>query len=148
MAKYIKKLNKFRCIGCHACEVHCKTKNDLPVGVRHCHIIADNSKVVGDTPKTEFSFVSCFHCDDPECVEACATGAMQKREDGIVFVDESECVGCQACIEACPWDVPQWRPETETVSKCDYCRDRVDQGLEPACVAKCTAHALEWATLE
>jgi len=70
---------------------------------------------------------------------------MQKRaKDGIVFVDQSLCVGCKACITACPWGVPQWEPEIGKVAKCDYCRDRIDKGLKPACVTKCTAHALHW----
>jgi Fe-S-cluster-containing dehydrogenase component len=144
MGKHVIQLKKSRCIGCYACELHCKTKNDLPVGPRNCRIIADNSKVVGDTPKTEFSFMPCFHCDTPWCVSVCPTGAMQKRGDGIVFVEDSLCIGCQFCITACPWGAPQWNAATKTVSKCDHCRDRVDQGLQPACVSKCTAHALQW----
>jgi Fe-S-cluster-containing dehydrogenase component len=70
---------------------------------------------------------------------------MQKRaSDGIVFVDASLCVGCKSCITACPWGVPQWDCTTGKVIKCDYCKDRVDRGLKPACVTKCTAHALLW----
>jgi Fe-S-cluster-containing dehydrogenase component len=134
-----------RCIGCHACEVHCKDKNRLPVGPRNCRIIPVGPKPAGGTPRLQFVFLPCFHCEKPWCVSACPTGAMQKRaKDGIVFVDESLCVGCKACITACPWGVPQWNAETGRVNKCDYCKDRVDKGLTPACVTKCTAHALRW----
>ncbi|MCK7509555.1 MAG: 4Fe-4S binding protein [Desulfobacterales bacterium] len=56
----------------------------------------------------------------------------------------SLCIGCKSCITACPWGVPQWDTDTGKVLKCDYCMDRVDQGLKPACVTKCTAHALHW----
>ena len=144
MGKNIINLKKSRCLGCYACDVHCKTKNDLAVGPRFCQILTDESKVVGDTPKSEFAFMNCFHCDTAWCVSACPTGAMQKRADGIVFVDQSICIGCKFCITACPWGAPQWNAETKTVAKCDHCRDRVDQGLKPACVTKCTAHALQW----
>jgi len=68
---------------------------------------------------------------------------MQKRpKDGIVFVDQALCVGCKSCITACPWGTPQWNPETGKAVKCDYCMDRVDQGLKPACVAKCITQCL------
>jgi Fe-S-cluster-containing dehydrogenase component len=70
---------------------------------------------------------------------------MQKRpKDGIVFVDAALCVGCKACITACPWGTPQWNPETGKAVKCDYCMDRVDAGLEPACVAKCITKCLHF----
>jgi Fe-S-cluster-containing dehydrogenase component len=65
-----------------------------------------------------------------------------REKDGIVYVQEDLCVGCKACMIACPWTVPQWNEATGKVIKCDLCMDRVDQGLQPACVAGCTAHAL------
>ncbi len=72
---------------------------------------------------------------------------MRRRDqDGIVYVFEKDCVGCKACITACPWSVPQWNPETGKVGKCDLCMDRIDQGLEPACVSKCTTGCLSFST--
>jgi DMSO reductase iron-sulfur subunit len=145
MSSYLIYQDLKRCIGCYACEVHCKTKNALPVGPRLSRIIPVGPKVVSGVPRMLFLFMPCFHCETPWCVSACPTGAMQKRaKDGIVFVEPAKCVGCKSCLMACPWGVPQWDPEQGKVRKCDYCMDRVDQGLKPACVSKCTAHALKF----
>lgn len=138
-----------RCIGCYACEVHCKTWNNVPVGPRFCRIIPVGPKMISGVPRQQFIFMPCFHCEKPWCVSACPTNAMQKRpKDGIVFVEQSLCVGCKSCITACPWGVPQWNPEAGKVIKCDYCKDRVDKGLKPACVTKCTGKSLRWVSAE
>ncbi|MBW1980771.1 MAG: FAD-dependent oxidoreductase [Deltaproteobacteria bacterium] len=145
MSQYHLYQDREECIGCHSCEVHCKDNKGLPPGPRLCRIITTTPQVVNNIPKTDFVFMPCFHCDEPWCVPACPTGAMQTRaKDGIVFVDEELCVGCKSCIEACPYGAPQWNPETGKVVKCDYCMDRVDQGLEPACVAKCVTKCLHF----
>ena len=77
----------------------------------------------------------------------CPTKAMIKRDDGIVYIDQDKCVGCMACAGACPWNIPQMNPETGKAVKCDYCMDRLDIGLRPACVTKCTTHALKLVTM-
>jgi Fe-S-cluster-containing dehydrogenase component len=74
---------------------------------------------------------------------------MRKRpEDGIVFVNREDCVGCKTCISSCPWGAPQWDPKEEKVVKCDYCMDRIDQGLKPACVTICTTQCLHFTAAE
>ncbi len=148
MNKYKIHLNSKRCIGCLGCEVHCKTNKNLPVGPILCEIKYLKLKSIKGVPKTEFSFRSCHHCEDPFCVTICPTSAMTKRDDGIVFIDQEKCIGCMSCAGACPWTVPQRNPETNKAVKCDYCMDRVDIGLRPACVSKCTTHALQFVTLD
>ncbi|MEJ2039718.1 MAG: 4Fe-4S dicluster domain-containing protein [Desulfosarcinaceae bacterium] len=138
-----------KCIGCRACEVQCKSNKNLPVGPRLCQIIEVGPKLIGGLPRTAFIFMPCFHCENPWCVAACPTGAMQQRsEDGIVTVDHNLCVGCKTCISACPWGTPQWDPEIGKVVKCDFCVDRLDQGLKPACVTSCTTQCLEFGLTE
>lgn len=148
MNKYMIYLNAKRCIGCHGCEVHCKTNKALPVGPYLCEIDHKPLASVKGVPKTEFSFRSCYHCDDPFCVPICPTQAMIKRDDGIVYIDQEKCVGCMACAGACPWTIPQLNPESKKAVKCDYCMERVDVGLKPACVTKCTTHALKFVQLQ
>lgn len=145
MSKYYVSHDVKKCIGCRACEAHCKVQNNVARGANYCKMITIPPRMSSGVPRFEFVYMACFHCEKPWCVTACPTGAMQRRDkDGIVFVDSNLCVGCKACITACPWGVPQWDESTGKVGKCNLCMDRVDQGLEPACVAKCVTDALSF----
>jgi len=138
MSRYILHQDIDRCIGCYSCEIHCKANKNLPEGPRLCRIYPKGPQWVGAVPRMAFAFMACFHCEHPWCVPVCPTQAMQKRAaDGVVFVDADKCIGCKLCIHACPWGVPQWNPVTRKAVKCDLCMDRIDRGLQPACVAKC-----------
>jgi Fe-S-cluster-containing dehydrogenase component len=146
--KYMIHLNSRRCIGCHGCEVHCKTNKNLSVGPFLCEIRHTPLKKLAGVPRTEFIFATCRHCDEPLCVPACPAEAMVRREDSIVYIDQEKCIGCMACRTACPWEVPDYNRETNTAVKCDLCMDRLDAGLKPACITKCTTHALRLVTLQ
>ena len=148
MCKYHLFHDKEKCIACHTCEIQCKSNKSLPVGPKLCQVITVGPRLVGGIPIASYMFMSCFHCENPACVTACPTGAMKKREsDGIVYVDFDRCIGCKACMVACPWGAVQWNPEAQKVVKCDYCMDRVDQGLKPACVTVCTTGCLSFKEL-
>jgi Fe-S-cluster-containing dehydrogenase component len=134
-----------KCIGCYSCTIACKSNKNILVGPKPTDIITIGPKMIHGEPRASYVFMPCFHCENPWCVAACPTGAMQKRpKDGIVFVDSKLCVGCKSCMSACPWGAPQWNSETGKVVKCDYCMDRVDAGLKPACVTICTTHCLHF----
>ena len=145
MSIYALRHDEANCIGCQACEVHCKTNKGLGQGPSPCKIISTGPIDIGGVPRVRHTFMPCFHCEEAWCVKACPTGAMKKREkDGIVHVVAALCVGCKSCITACPWGTPQWDPGTNKVVKCDYCMDRVDAGLQPACVTKCVTGCLSF----
>lgn len=137
-----------RCINCFSCEIHCKLENNLPVGPRLIRVIQVGPVMSGGRLKTTFVAMQCNHCDPvAPCTEACPTGACQKREDGIVFIDESACIGCKSCVYSCSFGAPQFNPQTKKVTKCDYCMDRVDAGLWPACATMCATKALHFGDL-
>ena len=130
-----------KCIGCHACTVACKSEHDVPVGVNRTWV---KQVEKGQFPNTQrlFSVMRCNHCSDAPCVSICPVEALHKREDGIVDFDPDRCIGCKACMQACPYDALYIDPETHTAAKCNYCAHRVDIGLEPACVNVCPEHAI------
>ncbi|MEA3230411.1 MAG: 4Fe-4S dicluster domain-containing protein [Thermodesulfobacteriota bacterium] len=149
MSKYHLYQDTDKCIGCHTCEIQCKSNKSLPVGPKLCEIIEIGPKMIDGVPKAAYVYVACFHCEKPWCIEACPAGAMQRRaKDGIVFVNHDLCVGCKSCISACPWGAPQWDPKRCRVVKCDFCMDRLDQGLQPACVTVCTTGCLHFDVAE
>jgi Fe-S-cluster-containing dehydrogenase component/formate-dependent nitrite reductase membrane component NrfD len=84
----------------------------------------------------------CNQCAHAPCVTACPTSAMFKRDDGIVDFDKSICIGCKACMAACPYDAIFINPEDHSAEKCNFCAHRIDMGLEPACVVVCPVEAI------
>jgi formate dehydrogenase beta subunit len=91
----------------------------------------------------------CMHCVDPGCLKACpAPGAIVQHTNGIVDFNSDNCIGCGYCITGCPFNVPKLNPTTGKVSKCTLCVDRVDVGLEPACIKACPTNCLSFGTRE
>ena len=130
-----------RCIGCHACSTACKSENEVSLGVYRTWVKYTESGAYPDTQR-HFQVTRCNHCANPPCVRICPTGAMYQRDDGIVEFDNTRCIGCKACMQACPYDSIHIDPETKTAAKCHYCAHRTDVGLEPACVVVCPTHAI------
>jgi Fe-S-cluster-containing dehydrogenase component len=97
--------------------------------------------------RLKFLPVPCHHCEDAPCAKACPTGAIQKKENGIVTVDPKKCIGCHECLWACPYGVPQFNDQGK-MTKCSLCAERVEEGLEPACVRACPAEAPMFGTAE
>src|SRR3989304_259737 len=130
-----------KCIGCHACSTACKSENEVPLGVNRTWVKYTEKGVFPDT-RRYFQVTRCNHCANPPCVHICPVTAMYQRGDGIVEFDPARCIGCKACMQACPYDAIYIDPDTHTAAKCHYCAHRVDVGLEPACVVVCPEHAI------
>ena len=130
------------CIQCHGCEVACKSWRGVELGVRWRRV---ENIWEGAYPKVtcRSASVSCMHCLEPACVEACPVEAISKRaSDGIVVVDRETCIGCQTCSGACPFGVPQYGGD-ELMQKCDTCVGERTAGTEiPPCAATCPTGAL------
>jgi Fe-S-cluster-containing dehydrogenase component len=139
MTRYAMAIDVARCIGCQACMVACKTENELPEGYFRLRM---RMTVVGVFPnlRGEFRMEQCFHCENSPCVAVCPTGATWKDAQGFVRMDPDKCIGCKACVTACPYELRYIHPDGYA-DKCTFCAHRVEQGLLPACVETCPSQA-------
>jgi len=136
-----------RCIGCQACVVACQQSHGLPPAVRWRSM----EKLPPNAGQRDLRFLSwsCMHCQEPACLAACpATAYIKRLADGIVLHLDDRCMGCRYCTWACPYGAPQYDESAGIVTKCDYCVERLQEGLEPACVETCFGGALAFGTME
>jgi len=147
-----------RCIGCYSCTVACRVENGTPPGIWYAPVYEQE---VGSYPHVKRVFLPtlCMHCKDAPCMKACPTGAISRRGDGIVLINQDLCCGSRACVAACPYGAMhfngdgrgdfegqltpfeqsfQGKSQVGTVQKCTLCVHRIDRGiLTPACVEAC-----------
>ena len=142
MARNCIVVNIDRCTGCYACQIACKAKNDVDLGINWNRVLMQGP--FGEYPDMTYYALPtmCQQCENAPCIEVCPTGAAY-REDGtgIVLIDEDACIGCQTCIPACPYDVRTYNSAKNVVEKCTLCNDLVAKGELPACVKSCSAGA-------
>lgn len=146
MPRYGMVIDTKRCVGCADCVVACKTENNVPDGFCRDWIVQE---VRGAFPNLQMEIRSerCNHCENAPCVRCCPTGASYVANGGIVLVHHDECTGCKACIASCPYDARFVHPEGY-VDKCTFCIHRVQQGLDPACVAVCPTKCMHFGDLD
>nr|WP_308742818.1 ferredoxin-like protein [uncultured Anaerocolumna sp.] len=131
-------VNTAKCTGCERCEHNCTLVNDGEISTYVSRVkVSRNLHIHGKDGMYNSSFTyypdTCRQCKDPACGNACLQKAIIANGQGTRVVDESKCVGCGACVEACPWHMPAVNPETNKSSKCIACG---------ACAAGCPSGAL------
>lgn len=184
MARWGMVIDLKRCIGCWACAIACKEAHFLPRGILWNRVLISESGRFPTVTKEMYP-VLCNHCEEAACVEVCPSGASVKREDGVVLIDSDKCIGCRYCVVACPYqhrtfyddERSEYFPgqgltafeelgreiyplEKGTVVKCNFCVERIDEGLgrglkpgvdrdaTPACVNICPVAARVFGDLE
>ena len=139
-----------RCCACGACAIACMDQNDidLSTGVRpYRTVFREETRRTGEI---RYYSMACMHCDNAPCVTACPSGCLYKDPaTGLTRYDTTHCIGCHSCAMACPYGAPTFRPTgegrpREKMEKCHGCLERIQAGLQPACVHSCPTGALTW----
>jgi len=143
-----------KCIGCHACTVACKSENGVAIGGSRTRVLEQE---YGDYPETTRFFLPlmCNHCEDAPCIKACPNKAILRKDNGLVDINKDLCNGFQFCVSACPYGAIYINPDQEPdeavqdypsrtvfkADKCNFCEERLEEGLEPSCSNTCPADA-------
>jgi Fe-S-cluster-containing dehydrogenase component len=134
-------IDQSRCIGCQACVQACG-ECGTHRGRSMIHL-----EEVDRAQSTQTAPMVCMHCTDPTCAQVCPADAIKQTEDGVVQSSlKPRCIGCENCVEACPFGVPKYMAEIDQMMKCDMCYDRTSEGLAPMCASVCPSQALWFGT--
>ncbi len=164
MNQYAMVIDLDRCVGCHACALACRAEWNIPVPY-HRNWVRELGP--DKTPEgLSFTFFPglCNHCDHPVCVDVCPADPVEKEFrdpktgksmkmtvkatfkdpfSGIVLIDKERCLGCGACVEACPYGARYLNEDLDDpkADKCTFCVERLEHGEVPACVKSCIVDA-------
>ncbi len=153
-----------KCIGCGNCVKACKIENDVPkepfffMTWVEQYTIKNDGTIVVESPngghdgftqsvaeddifKSFYVPKMCNHCYNSPCERVCPVGATYMSPEGVVLVDETYCIGCRYCIQACPYGCRFLHPTKKIADKCTLCYHRITKGLLPACVQNCPTGA-------
>lgn len=147
-----------RCIACMACVVACASAN-FPEHMRSTNPnpqwnwLASNIRVwwIPVNGRHRVILTQCMQCDNAPCVKACPTKASHyDAETGLITIDYKLCIGCKACVVACPYGARWIEPKSHMPNKClaTECAERIKKGLKPVCVTVCPANARDFGDLD
>ncbi len=145
-------INLNECTGCGLCQIACKdehvgndylpwTKSQPDTGHFWIKVVGQER---GQIPKVRVTYIplACVHCGNAPCMKACPENAIDRREDGIVWIRPEKCTGCRLCQEACPYNAIYFNEQSHIAQKCTFCVHRIDQGLVPRCADVCPRDAI------
>ena len=122
-----------KCTGCMICAVECALAKYGVLNPKKGSLRVFRKKLGFDYT------VSCRHCENPECLPACPEEAIYEK-DGLVLINENQCVNCLVCVDACPYEAIFVHPDLDLPIRCDLCLGRAPY---PICIASCPVQALQ-----
>ncbi len=164
MSQYAMVIDLNRCVGCHACALACRAEWNVPVPYHRNWVEDLGPEETSEGLSYTFFPAMCNHCDHPVCVEVCPTEPIEKEFrdpktgktikmaakatyknpiNGLVLIDKDRCLGCGACVDACPYGA-RYLDDTldePKADKCTFCIERLERGEVPACVKTCPVDA-------
>ena len=159
MSRYSIFIDVDKCNGCYNCFLACRDEyygNDYlplsmaqPLNNQFWMQIKEVERGEYPKPKVEYIPTPCMHCQSAPCMDAAPEGAVYRREDGVVIIDPVKAKGHPEIVNACPYRVIFWNPETQVPQKCTLCAHRLDEGeKQPRCVEACPTGALVFGDLD
>ena len=158
-----------KCIACKGCQIACKQWNLLDAGTPEFFVGTDGYQNPTDLsdhtynliefrltkkenddpdwyPEWLFRKKQCMHCTEAACLLSCPQETIKRADNGFVYIDRSDCIGCGTCVAVCPFGIPKLSEEPASDGfkksyKCWGCQDRIEKGVEPACVKTCPPDA-------
>jgi formate dehydrogenase iron-sulfur subunit len=149
------------CTACRGCQVACKQWHDLPAeqtrntgSFQNPADLTDKTYKLVRMTETEidnrlqwlFFPDQCRHCQDAPCLETAfdenaiyrdpATGA-------ILYTRNTAALDADEIAGSCPYNIPR-KGKDGVIAKCDFCNDRIHNGLQPACVTACPTGAMSF----
>lgn len=128
-----------KCWGCKACQVACKQEHNLPAGNGHIDVVKIEQKDEKGILHCDYVPVMCQHCDFPDCIDVCPTGAISRNDEQLVCIDTGLCIGCGKCTKACTYGCifVEMINGKHTAQKCDLCKERRQRGFKASCEQHC-----------
>ncbi len=149
------------CTACRGCQVACKQWHELPaeetqnrgsyqnpedLSFNTYKLVRMNETIIGGKTKWLFFPDQCRHCTVAPCQDTAkdASAIFTDAATGaVIYTANTKGLDADEIIEACPYNIPR-KAADGTLAKCDMCLDRVQNGLEPACVKTCPTGAMNF----
>jgi carbon-monoxide dehydrogenase iron sulfur subunit len=140
-----------RCLGCHTCELACALAHSKSSTFIEALYSGERlyPRIILEIDGGEVIPMHCRHCTDAPCITVCPTTAMGRSgSEEPVVLDTVKCIGCNACVMVCPFGIIKAAPQAISLSKCDLCIDRLEEGKIPACAAACPTKAIRFTSVK
>lgn len=121
-----------KCLGCRICEMFCSLSH-----TDTCNSSLSRINVIKADMDVRCVPMMCQKCVEAPCEKACPTDAIRRDSNtGAMVTHRDLCIGCRACLFACPFGGTSVDPREGVVIRCDLCEG------EPRCAEVCPHGAI------